>query len=272
MAHILTDYGLVDLGCESSLRRSTVRPVSYLTTLGGVTKAQVGPRTGRTWDLSLPSTSTPDQYAALHALVEGEYGSGPWGFVSDAAKVSNMLTPQTSLLRGHAGTSSVTTGGPPLRLPDGSVSASTWVVAQNAAPMFPRTTEYEYLAVAEGKPFTASVWVADAPGVRLRVWLYDRNGTQVRSVQTSRSTGTLQRLTVSDVAQPGEVSALMIVDNLDAPFRMARPAFTWTHTVQPWALGEGAMRVLITEADLDTVSALPGGTYGKSSFVAREVG
>ena len=272
MAHVVTEYGLVDLGCESSLRRNTQRPVSYLTTLGGVTKAQVGPHTSRVWDLSLPATSTPDEYAALHALVEGEYGSGPWGFVSDAAKVTNLLTPKASLLQGFAGSSSITPGGPPLRLPGGSVAASPWVIAAGTAPLFPLTPDPERLPVAAGVPFTASAYVADAPGTLLRVWLYDHNGAYVRSVSGVRSSVAEDRLVVSDVARDGEAWARLIVDNGSAPFRMAHPAFTWTRAVQPWAVGEGATSVLITEADLDTVSAVPGRTYGKSSFMVREVG
>lgn len=274
MAHIVTDFGLVDLGCESSLRRNTVRPVSYLTTLGGVTKAQVGPRTSRVWDLSLPSTSTPDQYAALNALVEGEYGKGPWGFVSDGAKVTNLLTPSVSRLSDDPAHGSVSGLGGPMRLPDGSLAGGSWVAQSGTALSLPRVGGFTSPApVVPGGSFTASVFVADAPDVRLRVWLYDAAGGQTRTLTTGRSSGgEPQRLVVSGVAADNEVSLILIVDHVSLVFRVARPAVSWASTVQPWAVGEGATSVLITEADLDTVLAVPGRTYGKSSFMVREVG
>ena len=97
MAEYLGTLGrLVQLRCASTERLSrSDRYVLQGDATGGV-RAQLRPRTPRAWDINVAALNDRD-LAALEGFAEGEWGAGPWQWVSIAAQHGNLLTPAESL-------------------------------------------------------------------------------------------------------------------------------------------------------------------------------
>ena len=93
MAEFLGTLGrMVELKCAS--RESTSRPDRYRlqeSATGGV-RAQVQPLTPRSWAIDASALADKD-LAAVEGFVYGEWGPGPWHWVSVAAQHGNLLTP-----------------------------------------------------------------------------------------------------------------------------------------------------------------------------------
>lgn len=274
VAYLGNPGSLIRVHDPADQSKDSQRPVRYMSTLGGATFAQIGPRTKRSWDVRLPRISTPSEVATWQAFVEGEFGNGPWWFVPELAATSNVLSPRGSLLDpggvDQAGTSS---NGGPLTLPDGSRAGRSWLAQSGMNLYLPWAGALEYVPVVPGLPVTGSVYAQGAAGTSLRMRFYDTSGVVVRTASASSYSGSsVQRLHVSSVTQEGEASVLLIVRNNAGSFRVARPAITWTDTVRPWSVGAGAPAVHVAGYSEDATLAVPGREMVGVSLTVQEVG
>jgi hypothetical protein len=269
--------GMVALKCPSGLRPSSSRPMSTSVTLGGVSKAQMGPRTARTWDVSLDAV-TPAELAGLAALVEGELGVGPFAFVDPWARVTNLMPPSATIFP-EGGPK--TWGGPavpggPVDLADGGRAPSSLLSADGAAGILPyRRGLADGVPVVPGQVVTGSMYVS-GPGtldVRLQFSTSVGGTFTTAAVKTVTNTGPeLVRVDVTATAPDGAVAA--VVRHAGAT-RIARPAITWTPTVLDWMPGQGAPRVVVPDLAHAVILAMghsTGGRYTAASFTVREVG
>lgn len=264
---------MVEVACAARLARDTSRPARYLSTIGGSTFAQVGPRTHRVWDIRLPDTSTPADIATWLSFMEGEHGAGPWWFISDTAAVTNILSPRASMLdadRVHAGTSQ---NGGRILLPGGAVAGRSWIVQPFTTLTLPWVDGSHRVPVVAGVPVTASAWV-DGPGAaRMRLAVYRADGSVSRQVSGSNApTSTPTRISVTVTPTSDEASCMIFMGGVSDSYRIARPAMSFTDEVQPWAVGEGAEKVSVSSISTDPVLAIEGRTYVGASFQVQEVG
>lgn len=265
---------LVRVECPADQSKDTERPARYLSTLGGATFAQVGPRTKRSWDVRLPRISTPADVATWQAFVEGEFGNGPWWFMPEMAATTNLVSPRGSVLDHggsvHGGTSP---NGGPLVLPDGSRAGRSWMVEPNTTLILPWVGGTEPVPVIPGVPVTVSLWVDGSSVPQMRVAVYDGNGSFTRYVYGStRSAVGPERFSVTFTPGVGEGSCLIFMAGASSAYRVARPAVTWTDSVRPWAVGAGAPKVHIAGLSEDVTLAVPGREMVGVSLRVQEVG
>ena len=252
--------------------KDTSRPARYLSTIGGATFAQVGPRTKRSWDVRLPRISSPAEVATWQAFVEGEFGYGPWWFVPELAATTNVMSPRGSLLETSVDQAGASSNGGPLTLPDSSRAGRSWLVEDDRTVFLPWVSGLEYVPVVPGLPVTGSVFVSGPAGTSLQMRFYSDEGPATRTVSAPSSGGGVQRLSVSTVAQEGEASVLLLVRNSSSSFHVARPAITWTDGVRPWSVGAGAPKVHVASYSEDVTLAVPSREMVGVSLTVQEVG
>lgn len=223
---------LVRLGCTSSEQMSrSERYVLQGDATGGV-RAQLRPRAPRAWDISVDALTDRD-LAALEGFVEGEWGAGPWQWVSVAAQHGNLLTPAESLCL----TSS------PLGLPAGPMECAdgTWA-GRSLALTYAGSgwgVLWDSIPVLPGHPVTFS---ADVRGTdpQIAISFVDADGGAVGSHAYSPSgTG---RATVTAV--PGEGAASVRVGVRSSVTRLARPQVTWGSVPVEWTTGKGCRKAV----------------------------
>lgn len=264
--------------CPSALGRSTDRPTTYRTTLGGVRKAQIGPRVQRVLQVQ-HGLATPADVSAIEAMVAGEYGPGPFWYVDPWAEVTNLLTPQASVLEVGTylgGSGSVVTEGGGSRLDDGTRAGRSVVVGSESDTVYlPRRTGYagyDYVPVIPGVPVTASVYASGA-NASVRVQFLDAAGASTGNGAhvTSAGGSTLTRCAVTATPPAGSVSAYIAVTGV---VRFARPAITWTSEVMEWSPGNGVARCRVSGLNTSAIAAHKnnGGRLMSLDFTVTEVG
>jgi hypothetical protein len=277
MAWIGPVGALLQLTGTSTLRSSSTRPTSYRTTLGGVRKAQLGPRAHRQLEVQHGAVR-PAELAALAALVGGEFGPGPFWYVDPWAEVTNLLAPAASLLEpgtwnSEEGTA-VSAGPHPL---EGGGVVGRSVVPGSLTDLIRipyRNGSLDRLPVIPGRVVTASIHATGAVGeVLLRIhWLNVAGGSVGLSIAYHAVPGSdLHRIAVSGTVPPGAVA--MYVSVLGAT-RIARPAVTWSEGVLPWFPGQGLPRAVISGLDQEAIlaAAETDGQIMAGSFTVMEVG
>lgn len=240
MAEYLGSLGaLVQLGVTSS--ESTSRPDRYLlqeSSAGGV-RAQIRPLAPRAWGIAA-SMFTDRELAALEGFVLGEWGNGPWQWVSIAAQNGNLLTPAESLCLA-ADPSGLPAG--PMECADG-----TWA-GRSLAPTYAGSgwgVLWDSIPVIPGKPVTFSADVSgdgvNAP--QIAAGFYTVAGSQVggAAYSVAGAAGGTQRVTVSAVAPEG--AAEVRVGARASVSRLARPQVTWGTAPVPWTTGKGCRKAV----------------------------
>lgn len=248
------------------------RAVTTMTTLAGRRVAQIGPAVRRTWSLSLPGVSTSEEIATWQAFSEGEYGPGPFTFVSDWAADVNLLTGPQSVLTPPSQFQGGTSEGGSLTLADGTRAGRSLLATSDVSIAWPYDGEVIFMPVVPGQPLTVSAYAA-VSGVRIRARLYSAGQAVTRTVGGSTSTGTGQRVSASTVAEPGEAFVLILLDRPSGgAFTVARPAITWTDGLRPWGVGSGGVRVVMEGFSVSPTVGHRHMAYGGASFTLIEVG
>ena len=240
MAEYLGTLGrMVRLGCASTEQMSrSERYVLQGDAVGGV-RAQLRPRAPRAWDISVAALNDRD-LAALEGFVEGEWGAGPWQWVSIAAQNGNLLTPAESLCLA-ADPSGLPAG--PMECADG-----TWA-GRSLAPTYAGSgwgVLWDSIPVIPGKPVTFSADVSgdgvNAP--QIAAGFYTAAGSQVGSAAYSvaGAAGGAQRVTVSAVAPEGV--AEVRVGARASVSRLTRPQVTWGSESTDWTTGKGCRKAV----------------------------
>lgn len=260
---------LVELKCPSDQATPADDVFTFERTLEGRVKAQARKLSRRRWSVSI-STATPAEVGALAGFAGGEWGRGPFVWVSTDAPVTNMLTPEQSLCDPSTlNTSGVTATGPLDLGADGWAGRSF----TNPTPATAFNFGSQYAPVIQGQKVTISAYLVGA-GAQMRIRWVDANGDFL-----AFTTGPAQGVAgvakrCSHTGMPPAGAAQAQVQALNAS-QGARPALTWTDEMFDWSDGHGCPKAVISGLDRRLVLALrtPGyGRYADASFTITEVG
>lgn len=273
MAYLGTFGRLVELKCPETQQVSFADRVSFETTLEGRVKSQSRPIGRRTWQLSTSPAATPQEQATILGFIAGEWGPGPFVFVSADAPLTNLLTPRAATCAETVFPESATNGGP-MALGDGQYAGRS-LTTLNSTPSgmyFGGSGNEGLVPVLPDMPVTGSAWLQGV-GAKIRLNWYDANGSYLSSfVASSESAGAgVQRLSVTGVPPSGAASCRLLAVG-PAGMRGTRPAVTWTEKARDWGPGEGCSKATIHGATKDVTLAAPGAVYAGLSFTVTEVG
>ena len=240
MAEYLGTLGrLVQLRCASTEQTSrSERYVLQGDATGGM-RAQLRPRTPRAWDINVAALNDRD-LAALEGFVGGEWGAGPWQWVSIAAQHGNLLTPAESLCLVAS----------PLGLQAGAMQCAdgTWA-GRSLAPTYAGSgwgVLWDSIPVMPGRPVTFSADVSgdgvNAP--QIAAAFYTEAGSLIGSATYSVAgeAGGAQRVTVSAAAPAG--AAEVRVGARPSVSRLTRPQVTWGSEPTDWTTGKGCRKAV----------------------------
>lgn len=260
---------LIPIRCASSQDESRSGGYSFLETLEGAVKAQKLPGERRTWDVGFGDLTTPGDLSKLRMFSRGDWGPGPFVFVSTEAPDTNMLSPATAALDpGLARSAYLSVVESPVE-----VEPAMWFPRQlvNANTSFQSTfATNELTPVLPNVPVTASAWV-QGTGARVRIVFRDVDGNQVGATSSAISGDSLGWVRSWVTATPPNDSAYaqMVMVQIS---RTTGPALTWTDSLQEWSEGHGCSKAVVGQVSTGLVYTTPGRTYSNASFVVKEVG
>ena len=262
----------MEIAGASSQEVSADDGFTFQTTLEGRVKAQARERSPRRWSVGI-GTATPGEIASLLAFASGEWGPGPFVWVSADAPVTNLLTPEVARCGPQALYSAAASLAGPMALGGGQWAGAsmtttdpvgtTWI----AGPKAP-------IPVIPGQPVTVSAYVLGA-NARVRLHWYRADGTVEPAFVTSQGAGAggeVRRLHVTATPPAGVVSCTI---STTRAAQLTRPAATWTDQLFDWHPGEGCQMAVLHGLSRRTLLALRDPAYGRyssASFTVTEVG
>lgn len=278
MIYLGTLGRMVGLKCPASQQVAVDERVTFESTLGGRKVGQIAPgNPKRVWQNQLSDASTPAQVGAVMAFINGEWGNGPFIYVSADAPGSNLLTPAVaSCGPGERAALNVTASGPMLT-PDGwagrsympPTGANLFFGAQEAGAIVPG----QRVPVIPGDMVTGSAYVLGA-GAHCRVLFYDAADTFISQFNSTvlATAGAVVRSWVAALAPANAVAVrVLAVSSTQA----TRPAVTWSAGLLEWGAGQGCMKAVPHGASSDLIMASRdprGGRYSNLGFTITEVG
>lgn len=182
----------------------------------------------REWSVEVDGTNADS--SVLRAFLHGAYGPGPFHFISEAASLTNVLTPAQSLLSGVSNGGSVTAadgGHAPASLAGGALT-----VLADKVPVLP------------GEPATVSV---DASGAtELIVQPRTVTGANAGGAKTVKADGLLmQRIHATILSMPATARTITI--SAQGYNQLTRPQVVWADRPSPWDVGGGADSVILLD-------------------------
>lgn len=229
-----------------SLTRTWTSPVAVVD--DGLPRAQVAPqRPYRSWRVQIPPSglSGMRDVAGLHELLVTT--TPPWLLADPLAQVSNLLTPEASVVTSVAGLSRGggwdTSDGQRV----GSVALNPAASSSNEAPVVVGSAP-----VLPGRSVTAAAYLASLVPASVRLTWLTSSGGAISSVTSAAVTGMdrLRRAVVT-AAAPGNAAAAQVVA-VGAQV-VARASLTWTTGPTQWAIGGLAQNVVIVGDVVDDV-------------------
>lgn len=261
---------LVELRCPSSQAVGVDDGTTFEMTLEGVVQAQVRPvRVRRSWGLGV-GAGTPADIANILAFSAGEFGNGPFVWVSADAPVTNLLTPDVSVCGESAVVGATVAQGGPLNLPGGGVAGRSLLNSNTAQNMYFGSA---IVPVIPGQPVTGSAYVVGA-GSKVGLNFHDAAGAYITNA-LSTGTGTAGATTRLSVTATAPANAASCVPFGQSTTQGARPAVTWTTQVFDWQPGEGCTKAILSGLSRDLVLALrdpSSGRYSNLSCTITELG
>lgn len=238
-----------------SLSESTPARFAFQQAVGRRWAFLASPVPRRSWSVEVKGTQ--EDTRALAQLAHAAPAE-PLVWVSEAAALTNVLTPAQSLMVGISNRGAMVTS-------DGSVAVSSLggvsrVVAADRVPVMP------------GKPFTATVEAA-GNGAILGVQMFTAAGTAVGATATAVARGAnTQRLVVSVPASPAAAAYATLT--LASGGQFSRLSATWTKDAPPWDVGMGASSVVVgdVETTIEDVHHESGAVWRSVSAKLEEVG
>lgn len=213
------------------------------------------PTPRRSWNVEVKGTQEDTRALAQLAHTAP---SEPLVWVSEAAALTNVLTPAQSLMVEISNRGAMVTS-------DGSVALSSLGGS-------PRTVAADHVPVMPGQPFTATVEAA-GNGAILGVQMFNVAGVAVGATATAVARGAnVQRLVVSIPAPPAAAAYATLT--LASGGQFSRLSATWTKDAPPWDVGMGAASVVIgdVETTIEDVHHESGAVWRSVSAKIEEVG
>lgn len=272
MPYIGTPGAMVKIPGSTALETTLDRVPTLYRTVGGSQKAQYPMGNKRTWVVKSVEGEQSTFAASITPFIAGEYGDGPFVFVSDWAYHTNLMSREASTLQGVLGTGTSSAGGMQV---DGEVWAGNSRIARPNQPVYLTYVKaFEYVPVVPGKPVTASVYVKGT-GARVELWFYDAAKENViKHVSSASPDALLHRIHIT--ATPPSTHCLCLVRLLSPvePVQFARPAVTQSPAPVPWKVGSTLYKAVITDYSLTPIriDAAAGRADADVSFTITEVG
>lgn len=259
---------LVELSYVSSQSVETSDRFTFEQSLEGRVLAQARPSARRKWSLSGSRYLAQDQ-GTLMSFINGEWGYGPFMWVSSDAQVTNMLTPEQASCDPLLVSGASNTVGGPMLTPDGWAGRS-YTNSDSSRLLW---LGVQHTPVLPGKPVTVSAYLLGA-NARVRLYFYDAAGVNIENhlSTVAASSGSVRRSHVTAIAPADAVSCRVL--GIDA-VQGCRPAVTWTPSLFDWADGQGCHRAVVHGASKDVQSAHydpRGHRAANISFTVTEVG
>lgn len=261
---------LVELPYVTSASVTPADRYTFEETLEGRVKSQARTAIRRTWALSA-SRYLAQAQGTLMSFINGEWGYGPFVWVSSDAPVTNLLTPEVSSCGPAAAyTASAQVGGP-MPLGDGRVAGRSVMNSDLLNNSFLGGVQ---VPVLPGRPVTASAWVL---GEGAQVFLHWRDaaggvtGATIASTITGRA-GQPARIHLTGTPPASAASCLM---STRGAMQATRPAITWTDQLFDWADGQGCPSAVVhgVAKDIQSAHRDPNGFRAADmSFTITEVG
>lgn len=257
-AFIVSGGALLEVGCPSTLNRSTEQQVNFRSTLGGKRKAFLRKGGRRSWSVDV-GLARPAEVSTLETVARH---MGPVGWYGPEAVKGNLLSPQASAF--DVTPVNATDAGL-VQLPDGTVARS--VVSSSAVRLGRAHGAYEMVPVRPGRPVTVSAW--GLGGFRFVGFWRDALGASVTNLATSTATWSGWQLHTETLTPP--TGGVFLDLHLTSGTQYARPSIAWGATARD-ELGTGCPHAVIHSPSHAPVALWEGANYTDSSYSVTEVG
>lgn len=257
---------MVPVDCAADLSVERERIATTKTTLGGRRFVRSAPRGHRSWSGRLSGLSGPGAGSVVESFAAGDWGDGPFWWLSPWAVKVNALTPGGSALR-YANLAGGTVGAP-VQAADGTWFPVTAIAGSGGINAVARSEFRGYTAVPTGAAYTASLYVSAGQRVRVSEFNSSLSAT-LRSVQSPVGAGAgLSRVSVTSTGGAG--TAALRVDVVGAGV-CAGAALSLTSKLAPWGKGDGCEEAVVRDSGL-SVTTLAHSPRAAQSFDVWEVG
>ncbi|WP_159702491.1 hypothetical protein [Arthrobacter sp. 18067] len=240
---------------------------SFDTTLEGKRKGQYRKGRPRTWSVDM-GLSSSEETADVRALDAGEYGPGPFLWISEEAQATNALLPEVATCGPAAAFGSTITVAGALTLPGVGVAGRSLFNSNPALVMDFGTVKSP---VIPGQQFTASAWLVGA-GAKITLRWYDAAGTLLAGTVTSAGSGVGSVATRLSVTGTAPASAALCLLRATGATRAARPALTWSAGLAAWAPGGGCAAAVVSKLENSPVILGAARSHSGVTFTITEVG
>lgn len=259
-AFIVSGGALLEVGCPSTLNRSTEQQVAFTRTLGGKRKAFIRKGGRRSWSVDV-AVARPGEVSTIEAVARD---LGPVGWYSPEAVIGNLLSPQAS---GFDVTPSSATDAGLVQLPDGTIARS--VVHSGSSQVYPGVAHgsHERVPARPGAPMTVGAWALG--NVTFSLGWRDVQGTLQTTTTSPRLSGTGWQWHEFTATAP-QTAAFMSL-GLTSGTQYARPSAAWGETVRD-ELGTGCPTAVIHSPTHTPVALWEGANYTDTAYQVVEVG
>ena len=262
---------MVAIKCPSAQVSQSEDSLVFSTSLEGRRRAQALPRVSelRSWNLRT-ALNKPGDVAKLQAFVRGDWGAGPFFFVSADAPNTNLLDPQVASCHPWHALYAWTSAGGPIQTEEVGWLPQSYFNSDPSSALAFGATSYA-VPVLPGQEVTGAAFVSGA-GAYARLYFYDSSGATVVSYSSGiRSSGVddVVRSWITREAPPNAVSCRVLAMNT---VRAAGPTITWSEGLLPWADGEGCSQAVVHGASRDLLYTVDDRTFSALDYVVTEVG
>lgn len=255
---------LVEVPFSTSESESRAARVVESVTVAGVRRAQVLPRSPRSWSVDM-SHASPVEYAALEGFASGAWGGGPWHWVSVSAQLGNLLTPREAMLQDFVPATGLVAAGPVRGADGGWVPRS--LTNGNSATW---TMTFRSIPVVAGRSVTFSADVQGSAGLALAYDFRDAAGVQVLGGYGGSVGAAMARTSVT-VTPPATAISVRVGIRKEVAV-MARPQVTWTDDPVEYSPGYGCRSAVVDGVSSELLTAGRNGMYSQVGFTVLEVG
>lgn len=226
--------GLVEVPFTSSEPEDVPSRSTYRTALSGRVTEQRGPRGRRTWDCSI-DVSRPDDHHILDQVSAGMIGKGPYVWYSAMARVTNILTPDQSMMMGGSWSGGAEGGA-------GVTSDSVRYLGSLTGGLDSVIFIRDAIPVPSEHPLAVSVYVSTHPSkvAWLHVTELDPEGATVGTPWTTSVPADTHahRAAITITTSPRTVSVRVMVTSA---LMVTLPSLSITSRPMGWSAGRGCV-------------------------------
>lgn len=257
-AFIVSGGSLLEIGCPSTLNRSTEQQLAFTSTLGGKRKAFVRRGGRRSWSVDV-SIARPREVSTVEAIARHV---GPVGWYGPEAVIGNLLSPQASAFD-RPPDSAADAG--LVQLPDGTVART--VTSSTAVRVGSAHGTYELVPVRPDESVTVGAW--SVGGQSFRGFWRDATGTSLGNWSSGSTTHTGWQWREHTLTPP--IGAASLELHLAGGTQYALPSVSWGTTAAR-ELGTGCPTAVLHSPSHSPVALWEGTNLTDSSYSVTEVG